>query len=73
MSSKTILEKGSGLLSPNELSTAVLNVVGRVITSDGTETVFEQQLGVKHTLGIILYHSLTFIMQSIYCVPINIS
>lgn len=72
MSSKTILEKGSGLLSPNELSTAVLNVVGRVIASDGTETVFEQQLGVKHTLGI-LYHSLTFIMQSVYCVPINIS
>lgn len=71
MSSKTILEKGSGLLSPNELSTAVLNVVGRVIASDGTETVFEQQLGVKHTLG--LYHSLTFIMQSVYCVPINIS
>ena len=51
MSSKTILEKGSGLLTPNELSTAVLNVVGRLITSDGTETVFEQQQGVKHTLG----------------------
>lgn len=51
MSSKTILEKGSGLLTPNELSTAVLNVVGRLIASDGTETVFEQQQGVKHTLG----------------------
>ena len=51
MSSKTILEKGSGLLTPNELSSAILNVVGRLITSDGTETVFEQQQGVKHTLG----------------------
>ena len=56
MSSKTILEKGSGLLTPNELSSAILNVVGRLITSDGTETVFEQQQGVKHTLGIKLYH-----------------
>ena len=51
MSSKTILEKGSGLLTPNELSTAILNVVGRLVASDGTETVFEQQQGVKHTLG----------------------
>ncbi len=54
MSSKTILEKGSGLFTPNELSTAVLNVVGRLVASDGTETVFEQQQRVKHTLGIKL-------------------
>ena len=51
MSSKTILEKGVGLLQPNELSTAVLNVVGRIITSDGTEQVFERQEDVKHFLG----------------------
>ena len=51
MSSKTVLEKGGGLHTPNELSTAVLNVVGKLVASDGTETVFEQQQGVKHTLG----------------------
>ena len=51
MSVKTVLEKGAGLLQPNELSTAVLNVVGRLVSSDGTERVFERQDSVKHFLG----------------------
>ena len=51
MSSKRVLEKGVGLLQPNELSTAVLNVVGTLVTSDGTEQVFERQESVKHLLG----------------------
>ena len=51
MSSKTILEEGEGLLQPNELSTAVLNVEGRLVASDGTESVFELQEGVNHSLG----------------------
>lgn len=71
MSSKTILEKGSGLLTPNELSTAILNVVGRLVASDGTETVFEQQQGVKHTLGRRLYIKLinlsTVFKSGVYC------
>ena len=71
MSSKTILEKGSGLLTPNDLSTAVLNVVGRVIASDGTETVFEQQQGVKHTLGTIDIMSLIIIRLTVLYLPLN--
>lgn len=60
MSSKTILEKGSGLLQPNELSTAVLNVVGTLITGDGTERVFEQQERVNHCLGTSLLNHFFF-------------
>ena len=51
MSFKRTIEKGSGLLQPNELSTVVLSVVGKLVASDGTETVFEQQHDVKHSLG----------------------
>ena len=66
MSSKTILEEGSGLFTPNELSTAILNVVGRLVSSDGTETVFEQQQGVKHTLGTIDLCTVLYLPLHIY-------
>ena len=51
MSARTVLEKGVGVLQPNELSTAILNVEGKLITCDGAENVFERQEGVKHSLG----------------------
>ena len=52
MSVKTVLEKGGGLLQPNELSTALLNVEGKLVSGDGAEHVFERQENVKHFLGI---------------------
>ena len=48
---KTVLEKGGGLFQPNELSTALLNVEGKLIGGDGAEHVFERQENVKHFLG----------------------
>ena len=58
MSAKTVLEKGVGVLQPNELSTAILNVEGKLITCDGAENVFERQEGVKHSLGEFYLHPL---------------